>query len=78
MNDTALLPQASWQREATETTGPVFVRKYVSGAMLTWGYYPSARSAMLASDEAVWIPNGEHKWRSQDGRTVIEPEACEI
>lgn len=78
MLDTALLPQTSWARSAAESTGPCFLRRYISGEMMTMGYYPSAQSAMLASDEAVWIPNGEKRWRSQDSRTLIEPEACQI
>jgi hypothetical protein len=60
------------RKSDTETSGPVFLRRYVGGTLLTMAEYPSAQAAMLASDEGYWISNGSC-WHSQDGRTVIEP-----
>ena len=66
------LPMPGW-KHSTEFNSTVFLMRYISGALMTMGQYPSAQSAMLASDEAVWIPNGDRRWRSQDSRTIIEP-----
>lgn len=62
------LPQPSWKRA---NTGPMFLRQYVGGTLLTLGMYSSAQAAMNASDVGDWLPLGSG-WRSADGRTIIE------
>lgn len=71
MNDTALIEVSRWQRESTP--GPVDLIKYIGKGKLTMGTYASATAAMLASDDAVWINQGDGTYRTQDGRTVIVP-----
>ncbi len=73
MNDVSLLPQAGWQRDAAERTGPVFLTRYIGGGKLTMGGpYASAQAAMLASDIPIWLANGDGSYRSQEGRDLIE------
>jgi hypothetical protein len=80
ITEDAILEVSRVQREFDPALRPdlvqtdvVYLTKYVSGELLTFGEYPNSRSAMLASDECVWIPNGTGRWRSQDGRSLIEP-----
>lgn len=67
----ALLEISRVQREHAPC--PVDMVKYIGKGKLSMGTWPSAQAAMLASDDAVWINQGDGTYRTQDGKSVIQP-----
>lgn len=54
---------------------PVIIQQYIHGEMVTiGGPYWNADTAKAASSVGRWIELPDGGWRSEDGRTIIQPE----
>lgn len=60
--------------QTPNTFDPVFSFYWVHGTWTEMGYFANADRAKQASDCGKWIALDDGCWRSEDGRSLIEPE----